>query len=197
MDLNELSNEILFNRYQGGQAEAFDILIERHQRLVYSLILRYISNRAEADEVFQDVFLKICKKKDQFREAVSFKSWMMTIARNTCIDRLRKNKKHQKDQSFDEDPEHNHGLSETLAADQTSPLDHVTHQMEDQNLKGLLDELPEEQRTTFYSKIVMDMTFEEIAAAMGVSVNTAKSRHRYALKALRKLVNRQRMMQSA
>ncbi len=68
---------------------------------------------------------------------------------------------------------------------------------EDQELKLLMDKLPEEQRVTVYSKVIMELTFEEIGEAMGCSENTAKSRYRYALETLRALVKRKRLLEKA
>lgn len=192
MDLAQLSDEILFNRYAGGDLKAFDILLKRHKGLIYSLILRYIRNSQQADEVFQEVFLKVCKNRDQFREAVSFKSWMVTICRNTCIDHIRHQKRTLVTDSLDSADGEDRSLSEQVPGNQPSPLETLTLAIEDEALAELLDKLPLEQRETFQLKVAGEMTFEEIGAAMKCSVNTAKSRYRYALDALRTLVNRQR-----
>ncbi len=199
-DYKELSGEVLFGLYGKGDIAAFEELLQRHQKLIFSLIFRYVRNASHADEIFQDVFLKICKNKDQFREAVSFKSWLVTIARNTCIDFIRRHKKEIGSVPFDGKPENseNRPLSERLAKEnELTPLDQVTHRFEDEHLNELLENLPSEQKETFVMKVVMDMTFEEIAASMRVSVNTAKSRHRYALKTLRSLVKRERFLERA
>jgi RNA polymerase sigma-70 factor (ECF subfamily) len=192
MDLAQLSDEILFNRYSGGDLKAFDSLLKRHKGLIYSLILRYIRNSQQADEVFQEVFLKVCKNRDQFREAVSFKSWMVTICRNTCIDHIRHSKRTLVTSSLDAADSDDRSLSEQVPGHQPSPLETLTLAIEDEALVELLDKLPLEQRETFQLKVAGEMTFEEIGAAMKCSVNTAKSRYRYALDALRTLVNRQR-----
>ena len=85
-DYPNLTNEILFNRYIGGDVNAFNVLLNRTKNLIYSMILRYVKNRNRAEEIFQDVYLKVCRNKDQFREAISFNSWIVTICKNTCID---------------------------------------------------------------------------------------------------------------
>lgn len=197
-DYKELSSEVLFGRYAKGDILAFDALLARHQKLIFSLIMRYVRNPAHADEIFQEVFYKICKNKDQFRESVSFKSWLATIAKNTSIDFLRRQKKELGVLPLDDQRLEAEGrpLSDRLSnEDDLSPLETVIHRFEDTELNTLLDELPVEQKETFVLKVVMDMTFEEIAVSMKISVNTAKSRHRYALKALRGLVKRQQLMQ--
>lgn len=197
-DYKTLTEELLFKRYCEGDIKAFDALLERLQGLAYSMILRYVKNQSLADEIFQEVFFKVCKNKDQFREAVSFKSWLVTICRNTCIDYTRKQSREFKTTSMDAGMEdEGRSLSEQIAADVPSPLDEVSCKVEDKELSELLDKLPPEQRDTFYQKVVMEMTFEEIGAAMGCSTNTAKSRYRYALAVLRGLVKRKRLLDKA
>jgi RNA polymerase sigma factor (sigma-70 family) len=195
MDYTQLTDEVLFNRYSGGDLKAFDVLMRRHKGLIYSLILRFVRNSQQADELFQDVFLKICKNRDQFREAVSFKSWMVTICRNTCIDHVRHIKRIPGMDSFDaEGDEEGRSLSEKIASSGPQPLETLTINFENQELTELMDKLPAEQRETFALKILGDLTFEEIGGAMNVSVNTAKSRYRYALETLRGQVNRKRLL---
>lgn len=195
MDYSQLTDEILFQRYGGGDVKAFDVLLKRHKGLVYSLILRYVRTSQQADELFQEVFLKICKNKDQFREAVSFKSWMVTICRNTCIDHIRHVKRTPDIASFDAEAENEgRSLSEKIASPDPQPLDALTIDFENQELHSYMEKLPEEQRETFALKVLGDLTFEEIGASMKCSVNTAKSRYRYALETLRGLVNRKRML---
>lgn len=197
-DYAGLSEELLFKRYCQGDIAAFDALLKRLQGLVYAMILRYHKDDALADEIFQEVFLKVCRYKDQFREAISFKSWLVTICRNTCIDYSRRFKRSGVTVPLDSASDSNdRSLAEILPGDGLSPLEELSHKLEDEDLKKLLDELPTEQRETFYMKITMDLTFEEIGGAMKCSTNTAKSRYRYALVTLRGLVRRQRFMRKA
>lgn len=199
-DYNELSSEVLFDLYHKGNMSAFTTLLERHKKMIFGLIFRYIRNTSQAEEVFQDVFYKICKNKDQFRESVSFKSWIATIAKNTSIDFLRKQKKELGTLSLDEMPHSglDRPLNEQLKDENTAnPLDVANFKSEDASINDLLDELPVEQKETFVMKVMMDMTFEEIAESMNVSVNTAKSRHRYALKALRSILKRRETLAQA
>lgn len=196
---NDLTDEVLFNRYVGGDVKAFDELLQRNKGLIYSMILRYVKKSNIADEVFQEVFLKVCKNKDLFKQAISFKSWLVTICRNTCIDYTRKQFRSLKTESFDGDPgeEERRPLSEVVASDDPDPDQVLTVQIEEAWMRDLLDQLPPDQRDTFYMKVVMEMTFEEIGTSMTCSTNTAKSRFRYALSALRSLIKRQKLLEKA
>lgn len=192
-----LTDEVLFNRYCGGDAQAFDELLKRNKSLLYSLILRYTHNRSVADEIFQEVFLKVFRNKELFREAVSFKAWLVTICKNTCIDYCRRQGRTLKTDSLSEEAgEHGHALAERVASDEPTPEDNVNFKIEDRDLKDLLDKLPEEQRETFYLKVIMELTFEEIGESMQCSTNTAKSRFRYALETLRGLVRRKQLREA-
>lgn len=192
-----LTDEVLFNRYCGGDAPAFDELLRRNKSLIYSLILRYTHSHSIADEIFQEVFLKVFRNKDLFREAVSFKAWLVTICKNTCIDYTRRQGRTLKTQSLDDAGSgDNHALAERVASDQLTPEESLNLSFEDKELKEILQRLPEEQRETFYLKVIMELTFEEIGESMQCSTNTAKSRFRYALETLRGLVRRKRLLRA-
>lgn len=193
-DYPSLSDEVLFNRYIGGDTLAFDTLLKRMQGLVYSLILRYVQNDSLADEIFQDVFFKVCKNKDQFRHSTSFKAWLAMITKNTCIDATRKDKRTIKTLALDTQEDDERPLSEIVADEAAGPVVHLDWKLEQTEMEGLLDNLPEEQRETFYMKLVMDMTFEEIGESMAVSVNTAKSRYRYAVATLTGILKRKQAL---
>ncbi|MCP5463959.1 MAG: sigma-70 family RNA polymerase sigma factor [Deltaproteobacteria bacterium] len=193
-DYPNLSEEVLFNRYRGGDTKAFDHLLERTQGLVYSQILRYFKKRQQADEIFQEVFFKVCRNKDQFRESVSFKSWLVTIARNTCIDHLRKKQRTPFIESLDNPEDDQRSLSETLPDAQLAPDEIANLKLEDSQVAALLQQLPEEQSETFFMKVMQDLTFEEIGQAMNCSANTAKSRYRYAVSSLQALVKRREFL---
>lgn len=197
-DYPHLNDEILFNRYTGGDMKAFEALLQRTKGLIYSLILRYVKSHSEADELFQEVFFKVCKNKDLFRESISFKSWLVTITKNTCIDYTRKQKRSLKTETLDGDlDEDRRHLAEIIASDEMNPDENLSIQIENEELQQLLDKLSMEQRDTFYMKVVMELTFEEIGQAMECSTNTAKSRYRYALNTLRGLVKRKRVLEKA
>lgn len=192
-----LTEEMLFNRYIGGDVKAFDELLKRTKGLIFSLIMGYVHSRPIAEEIFQEIYLKVCKKKDLFRESVSFKAWLVTICRNTCIDHTRRQKRTLKTVAMDVHEDEHRSLAERIPSEQVRPDEQLMVEWEDQELKGLLEKLPEEQHATFYSKVIMELTFEEIGKAMGCSANTAKSRYRYALETLRGLVKRKRLLEKA
>ncbi|MBI2339729.1 MAG: sigma-70 family RNA polymerase sigma factor [Deltaproteobacteria bacterium] len=176
-------DEALFARFKGGDHSAFDLLLKRYQAPIFSLILKSVGNRQSAEELFQDVFFKIIEKRDSFRTDVSFRAWLFTVCRNTCIDTARKNKRAPGIDSIFVDEEK--PLEIRQAGNNPGPLEGAAGAQLDSFLEEALRELPPQQRETFYLKVKGEMTFEEIGAVMKCSVNTAKSRLRYAAETLR------------
>lgn len=197
-DFIGLTDEILFQQYLRGNVDAFDEILRRTKGLVYSLILRYIKDKPVADEIFQDVFLKVCKNRELFRESVSFKSWLATVCRNTCIDHIRQQSRTLKTQPL-QTPHDDERMNviDFIPSSEPTPDGLLSEHLENTELEALIAKLPAEQSETFYLKIIMEMTFEEIGEAMQCSTNTAKSRYRYALDTLRGIIKRKRLLQKA
>jgi RNA polymerase sigma-70 factor (ECF subfamily) len=183
-----ISDEELILRYRDGESSAFPSLFSRYRGKVFLLVRGYFPNRERAEEVFQEIFLKVFERLDSFDASGSFRSWFLTLCRNHCIDRIRQQARRP------EVPESGlRSAEDTLpspletTADGADGPDQAAYSRElAEGLKTALGKLPEEQRETFLLKERMGMTFEEIAELMEVSVNTAKSRMRYALEGLRR-----------
>lgn len=179
------TDETLFGRFKEGDQAAFDLLLKRYQGPIFSLILKSVRNHQAAEEIFQDVFFKVIEKRDSFRTDVSFRAWLFTVCRNTCIDTARKNKRAPGIDSIFADEEK--PLEIRLGSPNPGPLEGAAGSQLDSFLEEALRELPPEQRETFYLKVKGEMTFEEIGEVMKCSVNTAKSRMRYAAEQLREI----------
>jgi RNA polymerase sigma-70 factor (ECF subfamily) len=89
-----------------GDHNAFSFLVDRYKNLVFSLALKMLKNREEAEEVSQDTFLKVFKSLDKFKGESKFSTWIYKVAYNTCLDRLKKNKREQHVVPIDEYTEH-------------------------------------------------------------------------------------------
>jgi len=183
--LKEAPDEILFSRFKRGDQQAFDLLIKRYQGPIFALIIKSVRNHAQAEDLFQDVFFKVIEKRDQFRENVSFRAWLYTITRNTCIDRARKFKRTPPIDSIFKNEER--PLEVNIAGHEEAPDTAASGAELDTFLSEAMEVLPAEQRETFYLKVKGELTFEEIGETMKCSVNTAKSRMRYALERLREI----------
>jgi len=188
--LNELADEELMTRYAEGEAAAFEILLQRHERAVFNFIARFVGDRTAAEDLVQEVFLRVIRTAGRYKQKAKFTTWLFTIARNISIDKTRQRARRPEvslDRSLGGDAD---GNSETFLdrlADEDKP-DSAGESIRGEFRKKLqtaLDELPEEQRTVFTMREFAGLKFREIADALGVSENTVKSRMRYALQALR------------
>ena len=191
--LEERTDEALMLLYRDGEVRAFEVLLARHERPVFNYILRSCRRQDLAEELLQEVFLRVVRSATKYKQTAKFTTWLYTIARNVCIDRARKATKRQElslDQNVGGGDVGADGSGRTfmeLLVDEKAHAGGSRHerQLFRQRLKEALAELPEEQREVFMLKEVSELTFREIAEVVGAPVPTVKSRMRYALQALR------------
>lgn len=185
--LRDEADEVLMMRYQQGEVRAFEILLERHRKPVFNFLLRYVRTRATAEDLLQEVFLRVIKGAEKYQRQAKFTTWLYTIARNLCVDHSRR-QKHRKAQSLDAPltSDSDSGSLMDVIGDQQIGSDRraVSSQLGDK-LKAAIDGLSDEQREVFLMREFLDMPFKEIAEVVGVPENTVKSRMRYALEKLR------------
>ncbi len=177
-------------RYASGDVSAFEVLLERHRTPVFNFVLRSCRRKDVAEELLQEVFLRVVKLASGYRRKAKFTTWLYTIARNLCIDHARR-MTHRREKSLDEPAG---GQSSDTGAQPLVALvpdkgPGPQQQLEDQQFAGALyealDELPEEQAEVFLMRERQNLKFREIAQILGVPENTVKSRMRYALESLR------------
>lgn len=184
----ELTDEVLMMRFQGGDRAAFAGLVRRHKTSIYNFILRQVRTRSVAEDLAQDVFVKIVQNAADFKHEARFSTWAYTIARNVCIDHLRKMslRRHPSlDQGSGED-----GDGPTLGERTADPaprasVDRVAIGAEmGERITRAVEDLPPEQREVFLLREIGNVPFKDIAQMTGVPENTVKSRMRYALERL-------------
>jgi RNA polymerase sigma-70 factor, ECF subfamily len=179
----DASDEMLMVRYQRGEREAFAELVRRYSSPIYNFSVRHLRQASLAEDVTQEVFLRLVQKAAEFKHEARFSTWLYTIARNLCIDHLRK-LKHRRHASLDgatkgDEP----SLIERLPAGGAT-ADAERGAVSSEVLTAIetaVHSLPEEQREVFLLREVANLPFREIAIATGVGENTVKSRMRYAL----------------
>lgn len=175
------SDEDLMHAYQAGDAVAFDILLARHKKPLYNFIFRFLHNEQASEEAFQEVFLKVIRNRDEYRESAKFTTWIYTIARNHCIDELRKQKfRNHKPLETDLDIQGDLHMSEEYRQNR-EPQDFAMAKELEVHLETALMSLAVEQREVFLLRHFQNMPFDDIARVSGISINTVKSRMRYAL----------------
>lgn len=192
MELITLSDQELLNAYFSGNGDAVSVLIERHRKRVNDYIYMLVRDHDVKDDIFQEVFIKIMRFLDEGRyvENGRFLSWVLRITHNHVIDYFRKVKKDKKvserDVGYDI-------LNSKRFADEAIEDKLVTKQIE-QDVRKLVDSLPEEQREVVIMRYFQGMSFKDIAEVSQVSINTALGRMRYALINLRKLINENKII---
>lgn len=182
---SDAGDEALMARFQSGDRGAFALLVRRHQRPLYNFALRHLASSAAAEEVVQDSFMRVVQSASDFRQTSRFTAWIYTIARNLCIDALRK-RAQRPHRSLDEPANHDEGPSlGERTADQSANVERSALSVEMRaRLLSAIDQLPDEQREVFLLREISDLPFKEIARVVDAPENTVKSRMRYALERL-------------
>ncbi len=186
MSLHNLDDYALVERYIAGDQICIEELIKRHKNRVYTYILLIVKNQQLAEDIFQDTFIKVIKSlnKGRYYDKGKFLSWVLRIAHNLIIDHYRKQK-----------------LLNTIPSD-TGEMDlfnnrkfaemnveeNIVQDTVMQEVRMLIDLLPDDQKQVVYLRHYCEMSFKEIADQTGVSINTALGRMRYALINMRKMM---------
>jgi RNA polymerase sigma-70 factor (ECF subfamily) len=181
-----LSDQQLISLYLSGDEVAFETLLNRHQQQVYSKIFFIVRDSELANDLFQDTFIKVVNtlKSGKYNEEGKFLPWVMRIAHNLSIDHFRRGKKMRMLRPTEE-----FDVFDTMCSDEPHMEDRMIQEQIHQDVRDLLETLPQEQRLVVKMRIERDMSFQEIADETGVSINTALGRMRYALINLRKAMD--------
>ena len=180
-----LNDQQLIAQYLKGDERAFETLLSRHKDKIYTSIYLFVKDTALAEDIFQEVFIKIIDtlRKGKYNHEGKFVQWALRISYNMCVDYFRRSKRRPKvspTETFDifdvlQNPEPN--AEQTIIKSQTHD-----------KIRSLVDQLPAEQREVVILRHYADMSFKEIAKLTRVSINTALGRMRYALINIRKMV---------
>ena len=185
---NEEADEVLLHAYRAGDVRAFERLVARYEKPIWNFLRRFVADAATAEDLLQEVFLRVVKSADEWRGAAKFSTWLYTIARNLTVDQSRR-AVHRNAASLDGPAHAGSDSTATLHDRLPSPDRRADDLASDRQTKRRIDEavaaLPAEQREVFLMREVMEMPFAEIATAVGASEPTVKSRMRYALEKLR------------
>lgn len=180
-----MTDEQLVKAYAQGDNEAFDTLLKRHQDRIFNYILRIVKNEDVANDIFQDTFVKAIMtiRQGRYTENGKFPAWISRIAHNLIIDyyRQEKSENRQSCSSDEADILNRKELSEVTIEDII-----VSEQIND-DVRYLIEELPELQRQVLKMRYYGNLSFKEIAEATGVSINTALGRMRYAILNMRRI----------
>lgn len=191
-NLKSFADETLVKLYVEGNNEAFDVILSRYEKRLYSYILYFVRNNDVADDLFQETFVKaiVTIKHGRYTETGKFSAWLTRIAHNLIVDQFR-DEKNENTVSNDEvttDLFNNTSLAEACVETRLISDETLT------DVKGLISELPDAQREVLYMRFYRDMSFKEIAQVTGVSINTALGRMRYALLNMRRMAGERHLL---
>jgi RNA polymerase sigma factor (sigma-70 family) len=180
-----LQDTELVNLYIQGNEQAFEMLLQRHKRKVWSHIYLMVRDREATEDLFQEVFIKVVHtlKGGKYNEEGKFLPWVMRIAHNLVIDHFRRAKKMPMVRGSED-----HDVFATVAQPGKNVEQRMVNVQIDDDVRKLIDHLPEEQREVVIMRTYLNMSFKEIAEHTNVSINTALGRMRYALINMRKLI---------
>jgi RNA polymerase sigma-70 factor (ECF subfamily) len=182
---------LLVKNYIAGDENSLSTLINRHQSKIYGFIYSKLSDRDMADDIFQDTFIKVIKtlKSNSYNEEGKFLPWVMRISHNLIIDHYRRNKKMP---MFRETEDFS---IFSIMSDNVPNIESqlITSQVEN-DLRKLIEELPEDQKEVLVMRMYQDLSFKEISELTGVSINTALGRMRYAIMNLRKVIDKHQII---
>jgi RNA polymerase sigma-70 factor, ECF subfamily len=186
-----VSDEGLMLRFQRGEVSAFGELVQRHKVPLFNFLLRQLRSRSAAEDALQEVLLRVVQSAAEFKHEARFTTWVYAIARNLCIDQLRKLSIRNHD-SLDQ-PRGGEGPTigeQTADPDPGSSAERAALNQELRDrIIAAVEALPEEQREVFLLREVANLAFKDIAEVTNTPENTVKSRMRYALERLQEALN--------
>jgi len=183
--LSQPSDEALLAAYRSGDSSAFETLLRRYRHPVFNFVLRFVRERGPAEELYQDTWLKVIERCDDFRGDAKFSTWLYTIARNLCVDHQRKMRFRAHASLDAANPGSSPSAGERAANPGPSTEQLAAARRTGDRIARAVQALPDEQREVFLLRQLQALAFHEIAEIVGVPTNTVKSRMRYALERLR------------
>ncbi len=174
--MREDADEALMNRYAAGDARAFEVLYDRWRGPLYRYFLRHVSTEAVAADLYQGCWEKVIRARSRYDETAPFRAWLFRVAHNHLVDHYRAGK-----------PE-TELVTEPEAPPESNPGAHAEQDQQALRLHTAVAALPEDQRDAILLKLEGGLALDDIARAMGVGRETAKSRLRYATRKLKEVL---------
>lgn len=155
------------NLIANGDTNAFAVLVDRYKDMVFTLALKLLKNREEAEEVSQDAFIKVYKSLNKFKGDSKFSTWIYKITYNTSLDRIKKNKKYRNDVAIDE-----FTVNRLKAID--NALDALEVRERNETIKACIESLPNDDSFLLTLYYFEELSIDEIAKVMGITSNNVK-----------------------
>ena len=190
--LKEQTDDRLVSAFADGNNQAFDILLERHKNRIFNYIYNMVKDEDLANDIFQETFVKAITtiKQGRYNADGKFGSWISRIAHNAVIDHFRQEKT-QGTVSTD-DAEYDILNRRELAEDTIEDI--IIDRTIRDDIRALIQSLPDEQRQVLVMRYYQNLSFKEIAELKGMSINTALGRMRYAIMNLRRTAEKNKIV---
>jgi RNA polymerase sigma factor (sigma-70 family) len=181
----KLTDHELINLFIAGNVNALEALVLRHKDKLYTSIHFLVKDKYLAEDIFQDVFIRIIDtvRSGRYTDEGKFLPWAMRIAHNLCVDHFRKVKRTPTIRTGEDQD-----IFEVLNFTEENAEEKMIRRQSHNRVRSMLDKLPEDQREVIILRHYADMSFKEIADITGCSINTALGRMRYGLINLRKMM---------
>ena len=182
---NNISDSELIELYQSGENKAFEALLSRHKSKIYTSIYLFVRDQSLADDIFQEVFIKIIDtlNKGNYNNEGKFLQWALRISYNMCVDNHRRKRR----QSM-VTPTDDFDIFDIIGDGRRNAEENMVRSQTHQQLRHFIDQLPIEQKEVVILRHYAELSFKEISTLTRVSINTSLGRMRYALINLKKLV---------
>lgn len=175
----QLTDTALIAKVKNGDQRAFAQLVKRYEQTVWGFAFKLCRDKEKAEESFQDTFINVFRKIDQFDSRSKFSTWLYTIVANNCLMHRRKRKLEALLESYDDAPDpDDRAVQQQLSAWEDSPIHSVMNKELRDRMDAAIQELPDEYRVVFVLRDLEDRTAEETAKILKLSVPAVKSRLR-------------------
>jgi RNA polymerase sigma factor (sigma-70 family) len=181
----QLSDQQIVKMYMDGDANALSTLVTRYKDKIFTSIYLLVKDRYLAEDLFQDVFIRIIDtlKGGRYTDEGKFLPWAMRIAHNLCVDHFRKVKRNPTIKTSDD-----RDIFEVLNFSEAGVDNRIMNDQTSDKVRRMVDLLPEDQREVLILRHYADLSFKEISQLTNCSINTALGRMRYGLLNLRKMM---------
>jgi len=192
-EITKLNDRELIQQFIAGNDPCFEVLLKKYKTKVFTTIYLIVKDRSIAEDLFQDVMIKVVKvlRSGKYDEKGKFLPWMVRIARNLAIDHFRKMQRTPIQRETEE-----FSLFDCLHRVEDSAEEEIIRQENARYIRKMIQQLPDKQREVLIMRTYANMSFKEIASLTNVSINTALGRMRYALLNLRKMIQSSRTSSS-
>jgi RNA polymerase sigma-70 factor (ECF subfamily) len=182
---SQLNDSVLIELYISGDEKCLEELINRHKRQIFSFIIKHVKDRALAEDIFQDSFIRVIRtlKSDNYQEEGKFLPWVMRIAHNLVHDHFRANKR-KKSVSVDNA---DYDFFERFVSPDSTAQERIQHLQLQKDIRKWVNQLPFEIKQVVIMRTFLDLSFKEIAEITNVPINTALGRMRNGVIKLRKM----------